>query len=259
MTGPRIVPENYQQVKANLAWYLAFAGFIGVVLAYAYLVPSVQRETLGIYVQDHLYNSIPKLVTNAASAVVLSFVCWLVIFIFEVHDKVYDRHIVKWRHYYDLDFILPTLTRPFACHLDPQFFVTAEKNIYQFMKPYYEFVGDGPRKNAITQNLLVRFYEAATKYWMTQINEVLIDLLFVANLGYFFVYRHLGMPMNTIASWGIVLPFLFLINRILADRSKMSVRRATLDEIEDIHRLYPKELEDAFRGLHSRFSLQWQP
>jgi hypothetical protein len=65
------------------------------------------------------------------------------IFYFEMHDKIYDRYVIKWRHFYDLDFILPALTRPFTCDMDARFYLVAEHNMYEFMKPYYEFVGDG--------------------------------------------------------------------------------------------------------------------
>src|SRR5713226_94585 len=63
------------------------------------------------------------------------FLSWFLIFVFEVHDKVYERYFIRWRYFYDLDLILPTLTRPFGPALDPQCFDTAGGHLYQFMKP----------------------------------------------------------------------------------------------------------------------------
>lgn len=258
MAGPNAAPNTYQQVKANLHWYMGFASGIVAVLIYGFLVPDVQRHAVERFVQSHTSASMPKLITDTSMVAILGFLCWLSIFIFEVHDKLYDRYVIRWRHYYDLDFILPTLTRPFACHLDPRFFRTAEQSMYEFMKPYYEFVGDGEREYSITKNLLVRFYESVTKYWITQINEILIIAAFILNLFYFFVYQRIQLPTDTVAVWELVLPILFFLNRIAADRSRISVRRATLDEIEDIQRRYPDRLEELFRTLHSKFSLQWR-
>jgi hypothetical protein len=126
------------------------------------------------------------------------------------------------------------------------------------MKPYYEFVGDGEPEFPITKNLLVRFYESVTKYWITQINEILLIGVFILDMLHFFIYRHLQLPIDRIAVWGLVLPILFFFNRIAADQSRNRVRRATLDEIEDIQRRYPNRLEGAFMELHARFNLRWR-
>ena len=258
MAGPNISPDTYQQVKANLSWYMGFASGIFAVLIYFFLVPDAQHHAIEEFIKGHTSDSFPKLLTDASMVALLGFVCWLLVFIFEMHDKIYDRYVIKWRHYYDLDFILPSLTRPFACEMDPQFFQAAQKNMYEFMKPYYEFVGDGERQYPITKNLLVRFYESVTKYWITQINEILLIGAFILDLFYFFIYRLLQLPIDRVAVWSLILPIFFLLNRIAAEQAKKAVRRATLDEIEDIQRLYPEQLEEAFITLHAKFNLRWR-
>jgi len=237
---------------------MGFAGGIFAVLVYYFLVPDIQRQAIEWFIRSYISDSMPKLVTDASLVGVLGLVCWLSVFIFEVHDKIYDRYVVRWRHYYDLDFILPTLTRPFACNMDPRFFRTAQQNMDEFMKPYYEFVGDGEREFPITKNLLVRFYESVTKYWITQINEILLIGAFVLDMVFFFIYRQLRLPIDRVAVWSLVLPILFFLNRIAADQSRNPVRRATLDEIDDIQRRYPDKLQTAFKELHARFNLRWR-
>jgi hypothetical protein len=259
MVGPNMSPNTYQQVKANLHWYMVVASALFAILTYFFLVPDIHRRAIVRFIASHTSDSMPHLVTSASLVALLGFVCWLSIFIFEVHDKIYDRYVIRWRHYYDLDFILPTLTRPFTCNMDPQFFRAAEKNIYEFMKPYYAFVGDGKRAFPITKNLLVRFYESITKYWITQINEILLIEAFALDAVYFFIYRQLQLPIDRIAIWSLVLPIAFSLNRIAAVQSRIPVRRATLDEIEDIQRRYPDRLKEAFQELHTKFNLQWRP
>lgn len=236
---------------------MSFASGIFGAFIYLFLVPDVQHQVIEHFVKSRSPEWLPKLVTDVSMVAILGFVSWLLIFIFEMHDKIYDRYVIKWRYYYDLDFILPTLTRPFACDMDPQFFFTAQQHMYEFMKPYYDFVGDGERKYPITKNLLVRFYESVTKYWITQINEILLIGAFVLDWVYFFIYRSLQLPIDMVAVWSLTLPVLFFINRIAAAHFRNSVRRSTLDEIEDIQRLYPEQLREAFRDLHSKFNLRW--
>lgn len=59
---------------------------------------------------------------GAFFTVVIAVLAWVAIFIFEIHDKVYDKYFVRWRYYYDVDFLIPTLYGPFTCNLDRRFF-----------------------------------------------------------------------------------------------------------------------------------------
>jgi len=134
---PSIYPKQYQDVKANLQWYTTIIlGLIGLVF-YLFILPDKHRQTV-----DTIFGQIPPspIVGSGIIVVFFGFLGWLLIFGLEIHEKVYDRYFTRWRFYYDLDFILPTLVRPFTHRLDRRFFQVAQNNRYKFMKLFYHFV-----------------------------------------------------------------------------------------------------------------------
>jgi hypothetical protein len=251
---PSIHPKQYQDVKANLQWYTAIIlGLIGL-LFYLFVLPDGHRQIV-----NTILGQIPSshIVGSGIIMVLFSFLGWLLIFGFEVHDKVYDRYLIRWRFYYDLDFILPTLARPFTHKLDGRFFQLAQNNKYEFMKPFYHFVADYEHEHKIKENLIVRFYEAVTKYWITQINEIMLFLLLLLTFIYYFVYKDLAIPLNTIVNINFIIATVFMINRYAVRRSKETVRLATADEIEDIHNDFLSQLEKELIKLHEKYDLEY--
>jgi len=250
---PYIHPKQYLVVKAKLQWYTTLVlGLIGL-LFYLFLLPDWHRRTV-----DKILGQVPSSSIGYGFIMVLfGFLGWLLIFGFEIHDKVYDRYFTKWRFYYDLDFVLPTLVRPFTHKLDRRFFECAKNNRYVFMKLFYDFVEDYEHKRKIKENRIVRFYEAITKYWITQINEILLFFLLLLTFACYFVYSSLALSLNTIVNINFIIAILFLINRYFVRRSKETVRLATTDEIEDIHNNFSNELEEELKKLHERFELRY--
>jgi len=251
---PSIHPKQYQDVKANLQWYTTIIlGLIGL-LFYLFVLPDGHRQTV-----NTIFGQIPssQIVGSGIIMVLFGFLGWLLIFGFEIHDKVYDRYFTRWRFYYDLDFILPTLVRPFTHKLDRRFFQVAQNNKYDFMKLFYHFVADYEHEHKIKENLIVRFYEAVTKYWITQINEIMLFLLLLLTCTYYFVYSSLALSLNTIVNINFIIATLFMINRYAVRRSKETVRLATTDEIEDIHNSFSNELEEELKKLHKKFNLKY--
>jgi hypothetical protein len=256
---PSASPKTYQDVKTTLRWYTFFASIPVAIFLYFFLVPISQRKQLeaifSIASASPFINSIGAAAFITGSFVFLS---WFLVFIFEIHDKVYDRYFIRWRYFYDLDFILPTLTRPFGPALDPRFFEAAGQYLYQFMKPYYHFVADGEHEHKISENLILRFYEAVTKYWITQINEVLLIAALIIDFVYFWIYRHLNMDFEKVSLTLFIVVVCGIVNRAGAQLFLKSVRRATLDEIEDIHSHYVADLETELKKTHEKFNLKWR-
>jgi len=179
-----------------------------------------------------------------------TFIAWLLISIFEVHDKVYDRYFVKWRYWYSVDFIFPLLFRPLTANLPKRFFEVAREHVHEFMKIFYYFVGDYETK--ININLVLRFYEKVTKYWITQINEILLFLSLAAIV----ILRHfLSIRCDVAFKSLIVISLVFIINRIFVKLSRISVRGATNDEIEDIHNNHLSELEEKTKNICKELGL----
>jgi hypothetical protein len=256
--GPSLRPRTYQDVKATLRWYSPFPAVIIALFLYFYLVPDPHHAWIASLSRTWVPSAISAALAVPLIVALSGFIGWLLIFVFEIHDKVYERHIIRWRHYYDLDFILPALTRPFGANLDPRLFEAAEKDLPRFMKPFYHFVGDDDHEHSIGENTRVRFYETVVKYWITQINEIVLLAAFLFTVAYVFVYRSMGLPLDPVVFTFLVIITLFVGNRILAEIFKASVRRATLEEVEEIHSRFLPQLENQLKLLHERVSLQWR-
>lgn len=252
---PSTHPKQYQDVKANLQWYttiiLALIGFI----FYLFVLPDKHLKII-----NTLFGQIPssQFVGSGIVIILCGFIGWILIFGLEIHDKIYDRYFTKWRFYYDLYFILPTLVRPFFHKLDSRFFQVALNNKYEFMKPFYHFVEDYEHEHKIKENLIVRFYETVTKYWITQINEIMLFFTLIIIFVYYFIYTSLNIPLNTIVNISFIIVLLFLINRLAVRSTRKAVWRATLDEIEDIHNRFLNQLEDQLKNLLEKFNLRYE-
>lgn len=215
---PSTHPQQYQDVKATLQWYLAILMSILGIAFYAVILPPEHREMVST-----LSGLIPssQLVGSGVLMVLCGFVGWVLVFGLEIHDKIYDRYVVRWRHDYDLRFVLPALVRPMASELSPRFHEVAAENRYEFMKAFYHFVADYEHDHKVMENLVVRFYEAVTKYWITQLNELAFIFVYVALVTYYFVYRAHGMALDRIALATFALVAVFVLNRFLITRARV--------------------------------------
>ncbi len=242
--------ETYQDVKVNLTWYTSVL-LLGIFILGCFLL-------FGETFVEWLKNFKEKWINNLGSAVsimfIFSFISWVLVYLLEIHDKIYDRYVIRWRYYYTLDFLLPYLTRPIANRLDKSFWHKASQNIYQFMKPFYVFVGDGEDESRINKNLRVRFYEKVMKYWITQINEIVLFSYFITIV--FLTYKK-TLPYTKLTYSYMVISIFFLINRLLIKLFRDGTRQATMDEIEAIHEKFPSELNEEVIKLHDKFGMTY--
>lgn len=242
--------KTYQDVKINLAWYTSVLLLVIFCLGSCLLFENTFIQWFKSFKDE--WNNI--LGCSISMIVISFFVGWVLIFLFEIHDKIYDRYFIKWRHYYALDFLLPFLTMPIANRIDKSFFNNASQHLYDFMKPFYVFVGDGEGEKKIDKNLCLRFYENVMKYWITQINEIIVFSCLIA-ITVFTCKKMLSYEKLTFSYMTICL--LFLINRFFIRSTRESTRQATIDEIEEIHEKFPKELDNEFRKLHKKFGMTY--
>jgi hypothetical protein len=143
-----------------------------------------------------------------------------------------------------------------AHELDGRFFEVAEENRYGFMKDlYYHFVGDDEPK--VKRKFLVRFYESITKYWITQINELLLFTSLVATFVFYFLYSGLGRPVEVLRVALIFIFSLLLLNRFFVVHERKAVRPKTGDEISDIHERLSDELRKRLIQIHRKFNLRY--
>jgi len=248
--GPKS-PEEYKDVKANLRYYTTL---IIIILSILFFI---------IYtgIDPERFNSIEKLISSTVITVFLSGLSWFLIYILEIHDKWYDRNFVKWRVNYDIDYIIPTLIRPFLKKIDDRFFEIyendSEKRFVLMENCFYEFVGDHKGENKIKKTKIVRFYESSQKYWITQINEIIMIFFIFINFFLYIFSGFTGISLNKIILVNFLLIFFFIINRYLVKKFRKETKFATKDEIREIHKTRIFELETQLKLTHEAFTLPY--
>jgi hypothetical protein len=228
---PPLVYKTYQDVKNNLVYWTIVLLALSTFLVWNQLLTPQQQQTIAQSFSDLAATQVPAPAIWAVIAATYFVTAYLLSYIFQIHDVVYDGHVVHWRQSYDINFILPNLTEPFSKSLPQSFLRLASENRREFMDPYYAYVGDG--KPGITDNARVRFYERVTIYWATQLNEIFLIVILLAVSVSVTVgdYPH---PTRTLATLYLLLLLLFLANRVILRFSLRSVSKATMDEIKEI-------------------------
>ena len=243
--------DTYQDVRTTLTWWSIPFWLVMVLAIYSGIMPPEHRATVKTF-----FPGVAGWVSSAGSLVVAAVLAGafsqFMIHVIEVHDRIYDRFFVKWRRDYDTLFILPSLLRPQEHGLPLAALFVAQNDRQRFMELlYYEFVGDRDMK--IRKNLVVRFYEVITKYWLTQLLEVAALLVVLVDVCYAIVELLLGKPMRPALYWTLVGALsVWLLGRISALLMRPVVTRHTKEQIEAIHKdcapEFRKAVGDAFKG-----------
>ncbi|MGA2148321.1 MAG: hypothetical protein ABSH49_25520 [Bryobacteraceae bacterium] len=160
-------------------------------------------------------------------------VAYLLTEIVQIHDQWYDKHIIKWRHPYATDFMLPRLIQPWVSSINYRIHEVADQNTGDFMERlFYPYVRDRDLK--IPKNKVIRFYEVVTVYWLTQINEIVLLSLALLIVGYGYK-GPAELWYRTLLFKHLVFIFVaFILNRTWVRASRNKVRRATAEEIRAI-------------------------
>lgn len=229
--------STYQDVRRNLFKYsmpfLIGAGFA----AYAFILPGPhQAAVLGSLERVATSEPWKSIVGVGTGTAAFAFLAFLITEVMKLHDRWYDRFIVRWRVDFDTTFILPRLLQPFISRTNQRFWVEAARNRHYFMERlFYPYVGDVDAK--IPKNRLVRFYEVITVYWLTQINELLLITLLVGCTAYAFTEFTRDDHAYAVRLFRTALAIIGLLalNRLWVRRERRAVSHATADEIQAIH------------------------
>ena len=250
----RFTYDNYQDVRHNLFLYsipvLMAAGFF----AYKCILPSTTRAKL-----DQFFECLPASfwLEGISGTVLFSCISFVLTEILQIHDRWYDRYIIKWRFRYATDFILPRLIQPFSSNINRRFHEVAEEHPTVFLeKLFYPYVQD--RGTKIEKNKLVRFYEVVTRYWLTQINEIVLLLLFTFIAICRFFGPHEASFHTSLLDSSIILVVVFVLNRAWIRSDRERVRRATDAEIDAIIQDHKENLGGRIRRLCSQYGIQYE-
>jgi uncharacterized membrane protein len=251
--------ETYQDVRHNLFLYstpvLIAAGFFAF---FGILPPKHQQLVTGFL--EALSTAQPWKGMLGAGVGVIAFagVAYFLTEIVQVHDQWYDKHVIKWRHPYATDFMLPRLIQPWASRINYRIHEVADQNTGDFMERlFYPYVRDRDLK--IPKNKVIRFYEVVTIYWLTQINEIVLLALAFLIAGYGYT-GPVELGYRTLLFKDLVFIFaLFIFNRIWVRASRDKVRRATAEEIRAIldDEELSKDLETKLAKICRDYSLPY--
>ncbi|MDE3181259.1 MAG: hypothetical protein KGM47_16570 [Acidobacteriota bacterium] len=226
--------DTYQDVRHNLFLYsipfLIAAGFF----TFFRVLPTPNQQAI-VRFFELVSNTQPwkGLLGTGVGVVAFAAIAFLLTEIIQIHDQWYDKHIIRWRHQYATDFILPRLILPWSSRTNYRIFEAADANVRQFQERlYYPYVGDRDLK--IPKNKLVRFYEAVTVYWLTQLNEIV--LLAVSAIIVYYGFRGPAdvYYRTTLFNDLVIVIVAFFVNRAWVRSSLVKVRRATEEEIRAI-------------------------
>ena len=232
MFKPPLVFKTYQDVKNNLVYWTLVVLLVSTGVIYLVVLNPTQKQVVDAFVTSLGMNGFVSALAGAFVIAIYGIIAIGLIYGIQIHDIVYDRLIIKWRERFDIEFILARLTEPIKQFLPKNFTDYATRYRYEFMKPYYGFVGDG--KKGIEENTRIRFYERVTWYWFTQINEILILVFLLIVPVYVIAYSGSSMTTSNLAVFMLVLVALGLMNRWFIRLTLKATAQATLDEIEEI-------------------------
>jgi hypothetical protein len=232
MFNPPLVFKTYQDVKNNLVYWAFVLLLLSTGIIYLLILNPTQKQAVDSFIASLGTNGFVATLAGGLLIGIYSVIAIGLIYGIQIHDIVYDRMVIRWRERFDTEFILTKLTEPVKQHLPKNFLDYAIRYRYQFMKPYYDFVGDG--KKGIDENTRVRFYERVTWYWITQLNEIFILLFLIGTPIYVLAYSTSSLTTSGFAGFVLFLIALWIINRWLIRLTLVAIAQATLDEIEEI-------------------------
>lgn len=234
--------ETYQDVKATLAWWSMPIWSFFAFAMYFFVLSDAHRLALVAAIPG-VADWVAK---SSAIAIILALggsIAYFTTHIVELHDKWYDRYIVQWRDNYARTKMIPELLRPYDAKLPRNAVeLLSRKPSATLSALFYRFASD--RDMTIRKNLVVRFYERITKYWLSQMTEIACLSFIFSAAAYSTLSGAWPAPPPTILSV-IVAVGILVAARIVAHHLRRRVWEATRDEIGDIHESHAAEFEQA--------------
>jgi hypothetical protein len=244
--------ELYQHVKHQLAFWAWLIIYTHTIWFYLTVLTTTDKSEIQLAIQTHLGIGIGVVLIAIPVSAVIALV---LVYLWQVHDRIYDRYVIGWRFKHDCLFIIPELISPFWDRIPPGLLETVRENRTikeMFMsEAFYFFTGDDSGK--VGQNTIRRFYVAVTGYWVTQILELILLLSLIAYVVVGTVkFGILNLPMT----FPLTIIAMLIVNRILfVPRSRRYTEEMTHEEIREIHRDHIQELRNKINDLMRNMDL----
>jgi hypothetical protein len=242
--------ETYQDVRTMLVKLSIPIWVIFILSFYYIIIPNDVRLKVANLYPDFLVQWLQTVGTMVALIFISIIISYITINILKIHDKLYDYYCVKWRYNNAIGFIIPNLLRPFHKDSIPQVRSDLIKNhLAEFMENnYYVFVGDRDMK--IRKNLVVRFYEKVTEYWLSQVAEIVV-ILFILSLAVLTILSLLiQIKVTALHFYSIIVSaIIFLVLLFISNQLRKKVNIKIMDEINDIHLHHIDELKMQYENF----------
>ncbi|MFA5228989.1 MAG: hypothetical protein WC446_04495 [Candidatus Paceibacterota bacterium] len=232
----RFIYKTYQDVRNNTFLYFLPVMYLLSLSFYLFIFPTSWKIEIDIFIGELITDN-PGLkfwIKGISIFIIYGCISYFLIEILKIHDHFYDRYIIRWRKYFDRDFILPRLCTPFLnASNTARFFeeINAHNSIFM-EKLYYVFVGDEIEKIHI--NTRTRFYEVITIYWLTQMNEFAFILSFLI-INILAIVKPDNELLITVPFFSLALLFLLFLNWLWKKSNNIKVENATIAQISEIH------------------------
>lgn len=234
--------DTYQDVKSTLAWWSVLPWSAAVLSGYFFVLTNQHQSVIS--------NALPGLPewiaatgTISVALIMGGVIAHLATHVLEIHDHWYDYYVVGWRERYAREKMIPALIEPYRSKLpDAATEIFCQHTGATLKALFYPFASDRDMK--IRKNLVVRFYERITKYWLTQVVEIAcLSLSLFAVVYACFLWQ---WPPPTRIIWTVGMSVIgFGLARLLAILQRDVVWQATLEEIQEIHASHQLEFEQA--------------
>jgi len=237
--------ETYQDVKNTLAWWGIPVWFVVMALFWYFVLLPTHRQAVTNW--PGIAAWVAKAGPVTALLVLAALTSQFMVHVLEVHDQIYDRFIVRWRDRYAREQMIPKLLKPYLEELHSGFLNKAVQNPRRTLDVlFYRFAAD--RDTKIGHNLIVRFYERITKYWLTQIVGVAVLLFGTSATVYMLIcYEPMSRPRLLFVLGGCAIAL--CVNRVCVWLARKSVWCATKAEIAAIHSSCKDDFEQSLREL----------
>lgn len=173
-------------------------------------------------------------------------------FLFRLHDRLYEPHLVSWRAGYEADYILRSLCAGYGQTVSERFFelaFTDETVRQKFMQRlFYKFTGDSKKPH---QELLERFYTTIRNYWLLVLAETycLGFMIFTA----FYCYLA-GQTAPPYRAWTAVL-LAAVAFRVWSNRYLRKIRPITAEQVSAVLQEHLEDFRSALGTLLTEYKL----
>jgi hypothetical protein len=243
--------KSYNDVRNTIAIGNGIFAAASLISIYLFVLASGHKQAFDAFISTLKLN--PLIGPFITLAIVGGVWGYLTTFMFSLHDRLYEPHLVSWRASYDADFILRSLCFPYSARVSPRLFEVAfidTRARATFMQRlFYKFVGDS---KAPHEELRERFYTIIRDYWLLVLAEIYcIAFFIVATLYCFFA------TPSTPPYIALVVPILTsLLLRFWSNRYLPRLRPITSEQIFAIHTEHRVEFEKALDAIVAEFHLQ---